>query len=200
MPKRDISEKCRTSPTLAALTSDAERFWWRLLTMVDDYGRFEANPKVLNGTCVPLLDWTDKKVMKCLEEFAIEREPDRKPLVLYYVVKGRVYGEMVSFQEHQRKRNSIPKFPPVKSGTRIMPPLAASCRELPQVAASSVSDTDTVTPNPSASGAQSLSTRGTLRSGDNSAIRLQDRTAQDLEPIGNLSDFFRQKALEADAS
>jgi hypothetical protein len=139
MPKRDISEKCRTSPTLAALSSDAERLWWRLVTYVDDYGRFEAVPKIINGACLPLLSWSDKKVLRCLEEFAVERLPDHKPLVYYYHVKGRLYGQMVSFLTHQRKRDSKPKFPPQKDGTRIMPPiLAASCRESPQVAASSV--------------------------------------------------------------
>lgn len=141
MPNRVISEKCRTSPTLAALTSDAERLWWRMTTVVDDYGRFEADARILNGSCVPLLKWTDRRVMMCLEQFAIEREPDHKPLVLYYVVKARVYGQMVSFLDHQRKRESKPKFPPLKEGTRIMPPLlAASCGDSRQVAALSESD------------------------------------------------------------
>lgn len=141
MPNRIISEKCRTSPTLAALTSDAERLWWRLMTIVDDYGRFEADARILNGSCVPLLEWTDRRVMKCLEEFAIEREPDQKPLVIYYVVKSRVYGQMVSFLDHQRKRESKPKYPGMKDGTKIMPPLlAANCGDSRQVAALSESE------------------------------------------------------------
>lgn len=136
MPNRIISEKCRTSPTLAALTSDAERLWWRLMTIVDDYGRFEADARILNGSCVPLLQWTDRRVLTCLEQFAIERPPDDKPLVFYYVAKARVYGQMVSFLDHQRKRDSKPKYPGLKDGTRIMPPLhAASSRETPRDAA-----------------------------------------------------------------
>lgn len=136
MPNRVISEKCRTSPTLAALSSDAERLWWRMTTIVDDYGRFEAVPLLINGSCVPLLKWKDAKVMKCLEEFAIERAPDKKPLVIYYYVKCRLYGQISTFLDHQRKRESKPKFPAPKDGTRIMPPLlAASCGELPPVAA-----------------------------------------------------------------
>lgn len=143
MPNRIISERCKRSPTLAGLSSDAERLWWRLMTEVDDYGRFEAVPKIVNGTCAPLLNWTDGRVKKCLIEFAQEREPDGKPLVIYYATKGRLYGQLTSFHEHQRKRDSKPKFPSPQSGKRLLPPqLAAICGDSRQVAALSESESE----------------------------------------------------------
>jgi hypothetical protein len=112
MPNRIISEKCRTSPTLAALTSDAERLWWRLVTAVDDYGRFEADPCLVRGLCVARLKkWNDRRVAKCLEEFALVISEDEGPLVSYYTVAGRRFGQLTNWSRHQRPPRLAPKFP-----------------------------------------------------------------------------------------
>ena len=54
MPNRIIRESCTTSPTLDALSDGAERMFWRLTTIADDYGRFDADPRVLLAKCFPL--------------------------------------------------------------------------------------------------------------------------------------------------
>ena len=54
MPNRMIRESCRTSATLNGLSAEAERLFWRLTTVADDFGRFEADPRVLLATCFPL--------------------------------------------------------------------------------------------------------------------------------------------------
>lgn len=147
MPNRIIKESARTSPTLAVLSSDAERLFWRLTTAVDDYGRFEADADVINGMCLSRLKpkWTTKKVERCLVEMGRQNGPDDQPLAIFYRVKGRLYGELVSFLEHQRKRDSKPKFPGLEEGERIFwEPPAAACGESPQSAALSESESENV--------------------------------------------------------
>lgn len=147
MPNRIIKESARTSPTLAALSDGAERLFWRLTTAVDDYGRFEADADVINGSCLSRLKpkWTTRKVERCLVEMGRQNGPDDQPLAIFYRVKGRVYGELVTFLEHQRKRDSKPKFPGLEEGERVfLEPVAASCGNSPQVAALSESESENV--------------------------------------------------------
>lgn len=54
MPNRIIRESCRTSLTLNDLSDGAERLHWRLVTVADDYGRFNADPAVVKSLCFPL--------------------------------------------------------------------------------------------------------------------------------------------------
>lgn len=150
MPNRIIKESSRTSPTLAALSDGAERLFWRLTTAVDDYGRFEADEDVIIGNCLSRVKprWSSKKVKQCLIEMGRQLAVDDQPLVIFYRVKSRVYGEMVSFLDHQRKRDSKPKFPGVSSGERVfletLEPIAATCGDVPQYAALSENESENV--------------------------------------------------------
>lgn len=54
MPNRIIRDSCKTSPSLDALSPEAERFFWRLVTVADDFGRFEADPRILLAKTFPL--------------------------------------------------------------------------------------------------------------------------------------------------
>ncbi len=117
---------------------------WRLTTVVDDYGRFDANAKVLLSNCFPLL--VDKikprMIEKWLQEMASLVPGDEQPLIVLYRVKGRLYGAYTTFLDHQRARDSKPKFPGPEEGTPEPPrnPLTlASCGELPRLAALSES-------------------------------------------------------------
>lgn len=111
MPNRIIRESSRTSPTLAALSDSAERLFWRLVTAVDDYGRFEADALIVKGMCVPLLGWSVKKVEKCLEEFSQLISEWDAPLVSYYTIDGRRFGQMNGWSKHQRPARLASKFP-----------------------------------------------------------------------------------------
>lgn len=46
MPNRIIRDKCRTSISLDKLSFGAECMFWRLTTVADDYGRFEADARI----------------------------------------------------------------------------------------------------------------------------------------------------------
>ena len=55
MPNRIIRESCRSSETLALLSHGAERMFWRLTTVADDSGRFQAAPKILLADCFKVM-------------------------------------------------------------------------------------------------------------------------------------------------
>ena len=123
MPSRIIRESCRTSPTLAQLSHGAERLFWRLTTIADDYGRFEADPRILKGSCFSVVDSvTIGHCRRWLEEMI------KADLVLTYNINGKEYGYFLTWSKHQRKRPSKSKYPDP-------PQLAATRGESPQPAA-----------------------------------------------------------------
>jgi hypothetical protein len=158
---------------------------------VDDYGRFEADTDVINGMCLSRLKpkWTAKKVERCLVEMGRQNSPDDQPLAIFYRVKGRLYGELVSFLEHQRKRDSKPKFPGLEEGERIFwEPLAASCGDSPQSAALSESESESENVNER----RERETRGgSTRVGPRTAAEALDQ----LE-VFTISENFREWAVK----
>ena len=106
MPSRMIHERACDSPTLAVLSSDAERLWWRLLTTTDSVGLFVADPRVVAGKCVAVLEWSGDLVATLLQEM------EQAGLVVLYSVEGRQYGRVVTFSKHNRIHSCKPKYPP----------------------------------------------------------------------------------------
>ena len=123
MPSRIIRESCRTSPTLAQLSHGAERLFWRLTTVADDYGRFEADPRTLKGVCFSVVDSvTTRHCQRWLDEM------DHAGLVVKYSVNSKQYAYFPTWPKHQRKR-------PSKSKSPDPPQLAAIRGDSPQPAA-----------------------------------------------------------------
>jgi hypothetical protein len=123
MPDRIIRERSRSSPTLKQLTDAAERAWWRLTTACDDYGRFDADPEVLLAELFKRrpAGWTPRKMALVITEWESE-------LIHLYEHSDnghRTYGHILTFTEHQRERDSKPKFPDPPCGG--LPQLAAKC-------------------------------------------------------------------------
>lgn len=118
-----LHEKICDSVTLAELTGDEERLFHRIVVKADDYGRFHAIPELLLGACFPLL----------VEKISVEQVRmwrDRLAevgLIELYMVDGREYLQLVTWDSYQRRRGSKPKFPAPLEG-------AATRRELPRVA------------------------------------------------------------------
>ena len=107
MPNRIIRESCRTSPNLALLSHGAERFFWRLITVADDYGRFEAEQDVLLCACFPKL--LDRVKLTHIKEWFAELVTCQ--LVTTYVVSTRTYAFFNTWQHHQRTRAQHSKYP-----------------------------------------------------------------------------------------
>jgi hypothetical protein len=107
LPNRMIRESCRTSPTLDGLSDGAERLFWRLTTVADDFGRFEADPRVLLATCFPLKVGT-MKVETVARWFA---EVVACSLVQTYVSGSKHLAFFVTWEKHQYTRAKASKYP-----------------------------------------------------------------------------------------
>lgn len=105
MPNRIIREGILTSNRIAQLTPLAELFYRRLMSVVDDFGRYTANPTLLRAFCYPLkLDSVkEDSIMKHLAE-CVGAE-----LIVLYTVEAKEYLEMRDFKQQVRAKDS--KYP-----------------------------------------------------------------------------------------
>lgn len=115
MPNRIIRESCRTSPTLDDLSDGAERLFWRLTTVADDFGRFESDPRILLSNCFPL------KIGVLTVGMITEwyKELEACGLVQTYVCNGKHFGFFVTWEKYQSVRAKASKYPePTKENIR----------------------------------------------------------------------------------
>lgn len=106
MPDRIIKESSCMSETLNGLSDFTERFWWRLIVNCDDFGRFDARPKILKCRLFPLSDGkTFADMKKAVSDLA------SAGLVELYEVDGRPFLQVVTWKKHQRPRATKSKFP-----------------------------------------------------------------------------------------
>jgi uncharacterized phage protein (TIGR02220 family) len=90
---------------MALLGWPAEVFYRRLHSVVDDFGRYYAEPMMLRAACYPrqLNKVTDSDVGKWLEE------TQKAGLVRVYAIDGQSYLELLDFRQQVRAKKS--KFP-----------------------------------------------------------------------------------------
>ena len=131
MPSRIIRESCRTSKTLARLSAQAERLFWRLVTVADDHGRFEAEASIVRSLCFPL---NDSLKSATVESWLQELADHADPCVTLYHAHGKRYGVFNTWARHQRIRAQISKYPPPPSGSACQP-MAADDGERPPMPA-----------------------------------------------------------------
>ena len=108
MPNRIIREGILTSPKLAKLGWAEEVFYRRLLSVVDDFGRYYADAGMLRAACYPrqLNKVSDSDVGKWLRTCA-----DAALVRVYPAEDGERYLEVVKFDQQVRAKKS--KFPDV---------------------------------------------------------------------------------------
>lgn len=98
MPDRTIRERSRKSEKLAALTAEAERLWWRLVTMADDLGRIRDNPVLILAEAFPLM--ADRVSVEQVDAWL--RELAYYKLVRRYQAEGQAVVWLIGWEEHQR--------------------------------------------------------------------------------------------------
>lgn len=106
MPNRLLREGILSSERIAALAWDEEVFYRRLMSVVDDFGRYDANPKLVRAACYPLhLDKvSDADIGKWL------RATEKAGLVsVYPALDGKRYLELLDFKQQVRAKAS--KYP-----------------------------------------------------------------------------------------
>lgn len=123
MPNRIIRENILTSERMATIGWDVEVFYRRLMSVVDDYGRFDGRPEILRARLYPLqLDKVGTpdvvKWMRCGAEAGLVRE---------YAVDGKPYVEILRFGQPTRSASKYPDPPGSESSAR-------SCAQMKSVA------------------------------------------------------------------
>jgi uncharacterized membrane protein YgcG len=110
MPNRILREGILTSERINSLKPQAELFFRRLMSVVDDFGRYSANPALLRAHCYPLK-------LDEVREADISRwltEVESAGLIALYAVETKRYLEMLDFRQQVRARDS--KWPQPPSG------------------------------------------------------------------------------------
>lgn len=105
MPKRIIRDGILTSDKFNELKKwEQEAFFFRLMLIVDDYGRYDGRPVVLRSAMYPMKLETmrETNIERCLDAL------EAAGLVRLYLVKGKRYLEIVNFGQ---RIQSKPKWP-----------------------------------------------------------------------------------------
>lgn len=105
MPKRFIYPSICTSESIDSLSYQEEVLFYRLLTVVDDYGRYDARVMVLKGSCFPLKNTALEEIqdgLKRLQEVG---------MIDLYKVKGKPYLQVTNWTIYQSIRAKTSKYP-----------------------------------------------------------------------------------------
>ena len=103
MPNRILREAIITSRAISALSDSGQIFYRCLMSIVDDYGRFEADPEILRARCFPrqLDRWPLSRVSEALLECGEALSSDGVPLVTLYM-SDKEYLQINNFQQRIR--------------------------------------------------------------------------------------------------
>lgn len=104
MPNRIIRESILSSEKVALLGWPEEVFYRRLQSVVDDYGRYEANPQLLRARCYPLQ--TDQVRAADISRWMAACQ--KSGLILCYEVDRKQYLEVLNFGQQQRSASKYP--------------------------------------------------------------------------------------------
>lgn len=113
MPNRILREGILTSERVNSLTTEEEIFYRRLISVVDDYGRYYAKPELLRSACFPLkIDRvSNEDISKWMQSCATHM------LIKCYHVEKTHYLELIDFKQQVRAKQS--KFPCVADDTHM---------------------------------------------------------------------------------
>lgn len=121
MPNRIIRDGILDSKAVNSLSEPAEIFYRRLMSVVDDYGRFEADPDLLRVKCFPrqLDRWPVSRVSEMLSEVSRIPTDDGQMLVSIYLHGRKQFLEITNFNQRCRAKSS--KCPPREISTDNLP-------------------------------------------------------------------------------
>jgi hypothetical protein len=139
MPNRILREAILDSCAVNSLSPQAELFYRRLMSVVDDFGRFDARPSVLRSRCYPLT--VDK-----VREADISRwmaECQKAGLIALYDNADRQYLLFFKLGEPRAKSS---KYPPPLEGLAACAQMNAGADICSRVRPNSYSPTNSPTP------------------------------------------------------
>jgi hypothetical protein len=128
MPQRFLKPGIVSSKKWDGLPWPSQSFYIRLITLVDDYGRYLAEPVLLKNQCFPLReDIRTPQVLSMCHDLA------EVQLAVFYKVDGKVYVELTNWTERKRSPQShypAPSQGEILYGSRPLP--SAAIRSEPQ--------------------------------------------------------------------
>lgn len=133
MPTRILRDGILTSDAVNALSLGGEVFYRRLMSLVDDYGRYEARPTILLTRLYPLQ--LDRVKAADIERWL--QECTELNLVLIYAAAGKPYLQLLNFNQRVQSRSKWPEPPAhipsnVLRETRDSPESAVTHRDPPE--------------------------------------------------------------------
>ena len=106
MPTRLLKDSIHQSERLNKLSDFQYRVWVNLITYVDDFGRGDARPAIIKGTCFPLRErLSNGDIEAALQALA------GAGCVGLYEVDGKPYLYFPRWESHQNIRNKKSKYP-----------------------------------------------------------------------------------------
>lgn len=142
MPERMVKPDILTDEAVDRLSSDAEVFYRRLISVVDDFGRYDGRLTVLLAHLYPLK-------MRIVSESEIEKwlaECANAGVLLRYVIDGKPFIAFTVFDQRLRAKKS--KWPAPLTSDDIrqqMPTNASKCPQMPANAANTETEASTDT-------------------------------------------------------
>jgi hypothetical protein len=111
MPNRLLKESICTSEEIDKLTAFQETCFYRLIVTCDDFGRFDARPKVLKSRLFPLKNVSPEEIFETVKALAYA------DLVTLYYVAGKPFLQLKTWANHQQVRAKRSKYPSPAEGT-----------------------------------------------------------------------------------
>ena len=125
MPNRVLHDSARTSPTLAQLSLPALAMFPNLMLVADDFGFFDADPRVLLANCFPMRSdhisradiegWRDEMVSA--------------GLIALYGHEDHVYGYFVKWSKWSKPHNTSKRKFPEPNGNNLFAPVQRKSRK-----------------------------------------------------------------------
>lgn len=133
MPQRFLKPGITTSDNWNACSFEAQSLYIRLLTLVDDWGRYDARVPVLHGHCFAL-----RNDIKPQRTAALRSELHANGLIRVYEVEGKEFLQFEKWTERARGERSKFPDPPMRSE---LPQESAGIRSGPQALDASLATT-----------------------------------------------------------
>jgi hypothetical protein len=111
MPTRILRDGILDSERVDKLSDGGELFYRRLMSVVDDYGRFEADPVILRSKCYPRR--TDRITVDQIESWLAELATE---LAVVYQSGRKRYLQLTDFGQRIRSEKSKYPGPPAENG------------------------------------------------------------------------------------
>lgn len=105
MPQRFLRPGITSSEKWNALDWITQTFFIRLLTLVDDAGRYEANPQLLKSMAFPM-----HNNITCDQVTSMCEHLTTNALAIFYKVNTKIYLQLLQWHERQRSPSRYPAF------------------------------------------------------------------------------------------